>query len=82
MTVVIGIIAAVIIGSCAIIIALRMPCNKNRRRKDTMNNITIREGSPGPSDKSVGSKDMDENDSDEKNPDIIPDTIDADEKVN
>lgn len=81
MSVSIGLAAAVLVGGLAVILAFRIPCKKNKRGKETMNNITIREGSPGPSDKSGGSKDMDENDSDEKNPDIIPDTIDSDEKV-
>lgn len=81
LSVVIGLAAAIVIGGLAIILALRVPCGKRRKRKEiTQGNITG-EGSPGPSDKSIGSKEIDGNESDEKNPDIIPDTMDSDDQV-
>lgn len=81
LSVAIGLAAAFVIGGLAILIALRVPCGKRRNRKDTSQGVTVREGSPGPSDKSGGSKEIDGNESDEKNPDIIPDTIDSDDQV-
>lgn len=80
LSIAIGIAAALIIGSCAVLLALRFPCGKNRRRKDNQG-TTVRVASPGPSDKSVASKDYDGNESDEKNPDVIPETIDSDDQV-
>ncbi|XP_055542964.1 hemicentin-1 isoform X2 [Wyeomyia smithii] len=78
----IGLGAAVLIGSCAIVLALKFPCGAgNRRNKETAQSTTVRTSSPGPSDKSVASKDYDGNDSDEKNPDVIPDTIDSDDQI-
>lgn len=35
--------------------------------------------SPGPSIKSCGSREYDGNESDEKNPDVIPETIESDQ---
>lgn len=82
LSVVIGLAAAIIIGGLAILLALRIPCGTRRKRKDMSQGGTIAgEGSPGPSDKSIGSKEIDGNESDEKNPDIIPDTIDSDDQV-
>lgn len=77
----IGIGAAILIGTCAIIIALRITCGRRKRRKDDHLNTSVRVASPGPSIKSVGSKDYDGNESDEKNPDVIPETIDSDDQV-
>lgn len=77
----IGIGAAILVGGCAIIIALRITCGRRSRRKDVHHNTTVRVASPGPSIKSVGSKDYDGNESDEKNPDVIPETIDSDDQV-
>jgi len=77
----IGIGAAILIGSCAIIIALRITCGRRKRRKDDHLNTTVRVASPGPSIKSGGSKDYDGNESDEKNPDVIPETMDSDDQV-
>ncbi|CRK89491.1 CLUMA_CG003227, isoform A [Clunio marinus] len=77
----IGIGAAILIGSCAVILALRITCGRRNRRKDVHQNTNVRVASPGPSLKSVGSKDYDGNESDEKNPDVIPETIDSDDQV-
>lgn len=82
---VIGLAAALVIGALAIIVVLRLPCGNRRRnrlkRKELSQGTTTREGSPGPSDKSIGSREIDGNESDEKNPDIIPDTVDSDDQV-
>lgn len=80
-TVAVGIGAAILIGLCAIILALRIACRRRKRRKDAHLNTTVRVSSPGPSIKSVGSKDYDGNESDEKNPDVIPETMDSDDQV-
>lgn len=76
----IGIGAAILIGICAVILALRITCGRRNRRKEH-HNTTVRVASPGPSIKSGGSKDYDGNESDEKNPDVIPETIDSDDQV-
>lgn len=85
LSVVIGLSAAIVIGALAIIVALRLPCGGRRRnrfkRKELSQGTTTGEGSPGPSDKSIGSRELDGNESDEKNPDIIPDTVDSDDQV-
>lgn len=85
LSVVIGLAAAIVIGGLAIILALRVPCGARRKRKEIHRSggsgTTACEGSPGPSDKSIGSKEIDGNESDEKNPDIIPDTMDSDDQV-
>lgn len=82
---VIGLAAALVIGALAIIVVLRLPCGNRRRnrlkRKELSQGTTTREGSPGTSDKSIGSREIDGNESDEKNPDIIPDTVDSDDQV-
>uniref|UniRef100_A0A182W1B3 Fibronectin type-III domain-containing protein n=1 Tax=Anopheles minimus TaxID=112268 RepID=A0A182W1B3_9DIPT len=82
LSIAIGLAAAILIGSCAIVLALKFPCGAGgRRNKETAQSTTVRTSSPGPSDKSVASKDYDGNESDEKNPDVIPDTIDSDDQV-
>ncbi|XP_053671696.1 neural cell adhesion molecule 1 [Anopheles nili] len=82
LSIAIGLAAAVVIGSCAIVLALKFPCGASgRRNKDAAQGTTVRTSSPGPSDKSVASKDYDGNESDEKNPDVIPDTIDSDDQM-
>lgn len=85
LSVVIGLSAAIVIGALAIIVVLRLPCGGRRRsrfkRKELSQGTTTGEGSPGPSDKSIGSRELDGNESDEKNPDIIPDTVDSDDQV-
>lgn len=84
LSVVIGLAAALVIGALAIIVALRIPCGrrgKRLKRKELSQGTTTGDGSPGPSDKSIGSREIDGNESDEKNPDIIPDTIDSDDQV-
>lgn len=81
LSIVIGLAAAIVIGGLAIILALRVPCGTRRKRKEINQGTTACEGSPGPSDKSIGSKEIDGNESDEKNPDIIPDTMDSDDQV-
>lgn len=86
LSVVIGLAAAIVIGGLAIIIAIRLPCGARRKRK---NMASVHQGglasesggSPGASIKSFGSKELDGNESDEKNPDIIPDTMDSDDQV-
>lgn len=75
----IGIGAAIIIGSCILMVVLRVVCGKRNRQKDGHHNTTVRVASPGPSIKSVGSREYDGNESDEKNPDVIPETIDSDQ---
>ncbi|XP_055324788.1 protein turtle [Sitodiplosis mosellana] len=85
LSVVIGLSAALVIGALAIIVVLRLPCGGRRRsrfkRKELSQGTTTGEGSPGPSDKSIGSRELDGNESDEKNPDIIPDTVDSDDQI-
>ncbi|XP_040152153.1 neural cell adhesion molecule 1 isoform X2 [Anopheles arabiensis] len=82
LSIAIGLAAAVLIGSCAIVLALKFPCGASgRRNKETAQGTTVRTSSPGPSDKSVASKEYDGNESDEKNPDVIPDTIDSDDQM-
>lgn len=81
---VIGLAAALVIGALAIIVALRIPCGrrgKRIKRKELSQGTTTGDGSPDSSDKSIGSREVDGNESDEKNPDIIPDTIDSDDQV-
>lgn len=84
--VIIGLSAAFLVTTLLIIIVLRLPCRDRRRnrfkRKELSQGTTTGEGSPGPSDKSIASRELDGNESDEKNPDIIPDTVDSDEQVN
>lgn len=80
-SVAVGLGAAILIGVCALIIALRVACGRRNRRKDLHNSTTVRVASPGPSIKSIGSKDYEGNESDEKNPDIIPENIDSDDQV-
>ncbi|XP_030379920.1 hemicentin-2 [Scaptodrosophila lebanonensis] len=77
----IGLTLAVLVATLAIILALRIPCTatSRRRRKELSSENMSREGSPGTSDKSSPSKDLDE--SDEKNPDVVPETIDSDDQV-
>ncbi|XP_055371722.1 hemicentin-1 [Condylostylus longicornis] len=78
----IGLTLAVMVAGFAVILALRIPCKNSRRsRKELSTDNTSRDGSPGPSDKSTGSKEIDGNESDEKNPDIIPETIDSDDQI-
>lgn len=81
LSVVIGLAAAIVIGGLAVILALRIPCGTRHNRKEINQGPTTGEGSPGPSDKSIGNKEIDGNESDEKNPDIIPDTVDSDDQV-
>lgn len=83
-SVVIGLAAAIVIGALAILVAMRVPCGRRRKRikrKELSQATTTDDDSPGPSDKSIGSREIDGNESDEKNPDIIPDTIDSDDQV-
>lgn len=58
---------------------MRVVCGRRNRRKDAHHNTTVRVASPGPSIKSVGSREYDGNESDEKNPDVIPETMDSDQ---
>ncbi|XP_038104285.1 uncharacterized protein LOC6051236 [Culex quinquefasciatus] len=87
LSIAIGLGAAILIGSCAIVLAFKFPCGgaTRRRNKETGHHnhqsTTVRTSSPGPSDKSVASKEYDGNESDEKNPDVIPDTIDSDDQM-
>lgn len=82
---VIGLSGILAVGLLAIFVVLRLPCGGRRRnrfkRKELSQGTTTGEGSPGPSDKSIGSRELDGNESDEKNPDIIPDTVDSDDQV-
>lgn len=79
LSVILGLAAAIIIGGLAIILIIRIPCG-SRKQKNINQRRCSGEGSPGNSDKSIGSKDHD-GDSDEKNPDVIPDPIDSDDQV-
>lgn len=76
----IGLTLAVFIAIFAIVLALRIPCaaSTRRRQKTVSNGSESRDVSPGPSIQSVG-KDMDE--SDDRNPDVVPEMIDYDEQV-
>ncbi|XP_017855731.1 PREDICTED: hemicentin-2-like [Drosophila arizonae] len=75
----IGLTLAVFIAIFAIVLALRIPCaaSTRRRQKTVSNGSESRDVSPGPSIQSVG-KDMDE--SDDRNPDVVPEMIDYDEQ--
>ncbi|XP_034475559.1 hemicentin-1 [Drosophila innubila] len=76
----IGLTLAVFVASLAIVLALRIPCaaTSRRRQKELSNENESRDVSPGPSDHSA-SKEMEE--SDERNPDVVPELIDYDEQV-
>ena len=76
----VGLTLAVLVAGLAVILALRIPCNNSRRQKDFSNEQDSQNGSPGPSEKSSGSKESDAND-DDKNPDVVPDTLEPDEQV-
>jgi len=64
-------------GSCILVLIVRCSCRKRRKELTT----TIRAASPELSDKSIAIREVDENESDEKNPDIIPDNLDPDEQI-
>jgi len=51
----------------------------NPKKQEPSNENISRDESPGPSDKSSGSKEVD--DCDEKNPDVVPESIEPDEQV-
>lgn len=76
----IGLTLALFIATFAIILALRIPCAATSRRRQKVASIGIesRDDSPVPSDQSVN-KDIDE--TDERNPDVIPELNDYDEQV-
>lgn len=77
----VGLTLTVLVAGLAVILALRIPCNNSRRhQKEFPNERDSRNGSPGPSEKSSGSKDLEGND-DEKNPDVVPEPLDPDEQV-
>lgn len=89
-SVIIGLVAAILVGALAIIVVLWLPCRAARKRRKALAAAqaaaraaadAAEGGSPGPSVKSLGSKELDGNESDEKNPDIIPDTMDSDDQV-
>ncbi|EDW63172.2 uncharacterized protein Dvir_GJ11152 [Drosophila virilis] len=75
----IGLTLALFIATFAIILALRIPCAATSRRRQKAASIGIesRDDSPVPSDQSV-SKDIDE--TDERNPDVVPELNDYDEQ--
>ncbi|KAH8294938.1 hypothetical protein KR018_004471 [Drosophila ironensis] len=77
----VGLTLAVLVAVLAIILALRIPCSTTtrRRQKELSNENISRDDSPGPSDKSSGSKDVD--DCDEKNPDVVPETVEPDDQA-
>ncbi|XP_065355312.1 nephrin [Calliphora vicina] len=77
----VGLTLVVLVAGLAVILALRVPCNSSRRRqKEFPNEQDSRNGSPGPSEKSSGSKELEGND-DEKNPDVVPESMDPDEQI-
>lgn len=88
-SVIIGVCAAIVICAIAVTLALWSPCAASRKRRKAIAAQAAAlaaaqnsdGGSPGPSIKSLGSKEIDGNESDEKNPDIIPDTMDSDDQV-
>lgn len=88
-TLTIGLALVLVVGTCAIVLIVRCACGggrngNNNKRKEFVRahgGTTVRTASPGPSDKSATSKEIDGNESDEKNPDVIPDTIESDEQV-
>ncbi|XP_059611203.1 protein turtle [Phlebotomus argentipes] len=85
-SIIIGIVAAVLIGGLTVLLAVRISCRrtccsvaKDNGHKD-MNqrrNHTVCESSPSGSERSGESKEFDGNESDEKNPDVIPDTLES-----
>lgn len=76
----IGLTLAVFVASLAIVLALRIPCTAStrRRQKEVSIENESRDVSPGPSDHSAN-KDMEE--VDDRNPDVVPETIDYDAEV-
>ncbi|XP_046804589.1 uncharacterized protein LOC124419400 [Lucilia cuprina] len=77
----VGLTLVVLVAGLAVILALRVPCNSSRRRqKEFPNDQDSRNGSPGPSEKSAGSKELESND-DEKNPDVVPESMDPNEQI-
>lgn len=89
-SVIIGIVAAVLVGAVVITLLLWLPCRAARKRRKALAAAAAAAraaaaaaegGSPGPSVKSLGNKEPDGNESDEKNPDIIPDTMESDDQV-
>lgn len=78
----VGLTLAVLVAAMAVVFALRIPCNSSRRRqKELSSDNHSRNNSPGPSEKSTGSKDLDGNESDERNPDVVPELMDSDDHV-
>lgn len=77
----VGLTSIILVAALAIILTLRVPChNSGLRRKEYCNNHSNSNCSPEPSEKSTGSKEMEPND-DEKNPDVVPETMDPEEQV-
>lgn len=78
-----GLSLLLVIGSCLVVLILRCTCTKKTKRKDVgrSESSTIRTVSPENSEKSTTSKEVDGNESDEKNPDVIPDTTELDLQV-
>lgn len=65
----------------AVILALRIPCkHKTRHQKEFCHEHNSGIGSPEPSEKSSESKDI-EAIEDEKNPDVVPETMEPDPQV-
>lgn len=89
-SIIIGIVAAILIGGFTVLLAVRISCRrtccsvaKDNGHKD-MNqrrNHTVCESSPSGSERSGESKEFDGNESDEKNPDVIPDTLESLDQV-
>lgn len=73
---------ALVTGSCLIALMFRCVCRSKQRKVITRTeSSTVRTCSPGPSDKSTTSKEIDGSESDERNPDVIPDSMDSEEPV-
>uniref|UniRef100_A0A1A9ZZ50 Ig-like domain-containing protein n=1 Tax=Glossina pallidipes TaxID=7398 RepID=A0A1A9ZZ50_GLOPL len=77
----VGLTLAVMVAGLAVVLALRIPCNNSRHwQKEFRNERANRNISPGQSDKSLESKEADDNEIDEKNPDVVPELDDPSEK--
>ncbi|KAL9899858.1 sidestep VII transmembrane protein isoform 1-T3 [Glossina fuscipes fuscipes] len=77
----VGLTLAVMVAGLAVVLALRIPCNNSRHwQKEFRNERANRNISPGQSDKSLESKEADDNEIDEKNPDVVPELDDPSDK--
>lgn len=79
-TLAVGLAITLVTGSCLLVLIFRCICRKNQRKEiSRTESSNVRTCSPGPSDKSTTSKEIDGSESDEKNPDVIPDALESEE---